>query len=91
MIVVTARGHDDTQSHLWQDDVLRQIGTLKAGLHARLASSVPRGEHRTLHDAGHAWLREERQDAVLRAIHDLLGMVRRDHAEPLAPSHPATH
>ncbi|MEV0011600.1 alpha/beta hydrolase [Streptomyces sp. NPDC047973] len=91
MIVVTARGHDDTQSHLWQDDVLRQIDTLKAALHTRLASSVPRGEHRTLHDAGHAWLHEERQDAVLRAIHDLLGMVRRDQGEPLVPPHSATH
>ncbi|MFC8230813.1 alpha/beta fold hydrolase [Streptomyces sp. NPDC057287] len=72
LIVVTALGHDDTQAQLWSDDVLRWINDTKSDLHARLASSVPRGEHRTLPDAGHGWLHEESQDAVLQAILDLL-------------------
>ncbi|MEV5161794.1 alpha/beta hydrolase [Streptomyces sp. NPDC053728] len=73
LIVVTALGHDDAQAHLWSDDVLRWIHTTKPDLHARLASSVPRGEHRILHGAGHGWLHEERRDAVHQAILDLLG------------------
>lgn len=73
LIVVTALGHDGAQAHLWSDDVLRWIHTTKPDLHARLASSVPRGEHRILHGAGHGWLHEERQDAVHQAILDLLG------------------
>ncbi|MFJ8979604.1 alpha/beta fold hydrolase [Streptomyces sp. NPDC102282] len=73
LIVVTAQGHDDAQAQLWSDDVLRWINATKSDLHGRLASSVPRGEHRTLTDAGHGWLHEENQDDVLQAILDLIG------------------
>jgi pimeloyl-ACP methyl ester carboxylesterase len=43
-------------------------------VHAELAASVPRGEHRVLEDAGHGWLHEERPDAVLQAVTDLLAL-----------------
>ncbi|WP_329230051.1 alpha/beta hydrolase [Streptomyces sp. NBC_01460] len=72
LIVVTAQGHDDAQAQLWSDDVLRWINATKSDLHGRLASSVPRGEHRTLPDAGHGWLHEESQDDVLQAVLTLL-------------------
>ncbi|WP_067474556.1 alpha/beta fold hydrolase [Actinomadura hibisca] len=71
LIVLTALGHDDTQAHLWADQTLRQINDLKTKLHARLAASVPRGQHRLL-DAGHGWLHQEHPDAVLQAVRDLL-------------------
>lgn len=76
LIVVTALGHDDAQAGLWPDDVLQRINDAKTGLHARLAASVRDGEHRVLDDAGHGWLHEERQDAVLRAVSDLLRKTR---------------
>nr|WP_245687603.1 alpha/beta hydrolase [Peterkaempfera griseoplana] len=72
LIVVTVRGHDETQAQLWPEETLRRINEAKTALHAGLAASVPRGEHRILDDAGHGWLHEERQDAVLQAIGDLL-------------------
>ncbi|GAA4620888.1 alpha/beta hydrolase [Actinoallomurus vinaceus] len=72
LIVLTAMGHDPTQAHLWPGDLLREINEMKRTIHAELAASVPRGEHRVLDDAGHGWMHEERADAVLGAITDLL-------------------
>jgi pimeloyl-ACP methyl ester carboxylesterase len=77
LIVLSAMGHDATQAHLWPEELLREINEGKRVLHAELAASTPRGEHRVLDDAGHGWLHEERPDAVLQAITDLLAAVRR--------------
>ncbi|ETK37686.1 alpha/beta fold hydrolase [Microbispora sp. ATCC PTA-5024] len=71
-IVISALGHDATQAALWPEHLLRQINDGKRALHAELAASVPRGEHRLLDDAGHGWIHEERPDAVLQAVGDLL-------------------
>jgi pimeloyl-ACP methyl ester carboxylesterase len=70
--VLSATGHDAVQAHLWPEDVLREINEGKRALHAELAASVPRGEHRVV-DAGHGWVHEERPDVVLQAVSDLLG------------------
>ncbi|KIZ15937.1 alpha/beta fold hydrolase [Streptomyces natalensis] len=72
LIVLSAMGHDATQAHLWPEDLLREINEGKRALHAELAAEAPRGEHRILDDAGHGWLHEERPDAVLQAVNDLL-------------------
>ncbi|GLY82500.1 alpha/beta fold hydrolase [Actinoallomurus iriomotensis] len=71
-IVLSAMGRDAVQAHLWPEDLLREINDVKRALHAELAASVPRGEHRVIDDAGHGWLHEERPDAVLQAVTDLL-------------------
>ncbi|WP_329615394.1 hypothetical protein OG244_21795 [Streptomyces brevispora] len=70
LIVLTALGHDDAQAHLWSPGVPRAINNAKSELHARPASSLPGGKHRIIDDAGHGWLHEERQDAVLKAVGD---------------------
>jgi len=72
LIVITAAGYDATQAAIWPEEILHKIQETKLALHARLAASVPRGEHRVLEDAGHGYLHEERQDAVLQAIKDLV-------------------
>ncbi|MFI9359165.1 alpha/beta fold hydrolase [Streptomyces lydicus] len=72
LIVLSAMGHDATQAHLWPEELLREINESKRALHAELAAETPRGEHRILDDAGHGWLHEERADAVLQAVNDLL-------------------
>ncbi|MGD3106091.1 alpha/beta fold hydrolase [Streptomyces sp. YGL11-2] len=72
LIVLSATGYDATQSQLWSEETLREINRGKCALHAQLAASVPRGAHRVLDDAGHGFLHEERPDAVLQAITDLL-------------------
>jgi pimeloyl-ACP methyl ester carboxylesterase len=77
LIVLSAMGHDPTQAHLWPEDLLREINDGKRALHAELAASVAHGEHRVIDDAGHGWLHEERPDAVLQAIIDLLAAARR--------------
>jgi pimeloyl-ACP methyl ester carboxylesterase len=77
LIVLSAMGHDATQAHLWPEELLREINEGKRALHAELAASVPHGEHRVLDDAGHGWLHEERPDAVLQAIAELLAAARR--------------
>ncbi|MGY0021258.1 alpha/beta fold hydrolase [Streptomyces sp. cg35] len=71
-IVLSAMGHDATQAHLWPAELLGEIAAAKRALHAELAAESPRGEHRVLDDAGHGWLHEERPDAVLAAVDDLL-------------------
>jgi pimeloyl-ACP methyl ester carboxylesterase len=71
LIVITVVGHDDTQARLWSAQTLSRINEAKTALHAQLAASVPRGEHRILDDAGHGWLHEERPDVVLESIRDL--------------------
>jgi pimeloyl-ACP methyl ester carboxylesterase len=75
LIVMSAMGHDATQAHLWPADLLQEINAMKRTIHGELAASVPRGEQRVV-DAGHGWMHEERSDAVLEAIADLLGAVR---------------
>ncbi|RSO41241.1 alpha/beta hydrolase [Streptomyces sp. WAC 06725] len=72
LIVLTAMGHDATQAHLWPAELLGEINELKRRLHAEVAAGSPRGEQRVLGDAGHGWLHEERADAVLQAVEDLI-------------------
>ncbi|MGW9174412.1 alpha/beta fold hydrolase [Streptomyces decoyicus] len=76
LIVLSAMGHDVTQAHLWPEELLREINDGKRALHAELAAEAPRSEHRILDDAGHGWLHEERPDAVLQAVNDLLRWAR---------------
>ncbi|MEU8780410.1 alpha/beta hydrolase [Streptomyces sp. NPDC048637] len=73
MIVLTALGYDVTQAHLCSEEEIRAINAAKHDLHAQLAASAGRGEHRVLNDAGHGFLHEDRPDAVLQAISELLG------------------
>jgi pimeloyl-ACP methyl ester carboxylesterase len=72
LIVLTALGHDATQAQIWPDHLLGEINEGKRALHAELAASVPGGEQRVLDDAGHGWIHEERPDAVLQGISDLI-------------------
>ncbi|WP_329561849.1 hypothetical protein [Kitasatospora sp. NBC_01266] len=72
LIVVSALGPDANQAQIWSGEIIRRTNERKQLPHARPAASVPRSEHRVLADAGHGWLHEERQDAVLQAIKDLL-------------------
>ncbi|MFE1771997.1 alpha/beta fold hydrolase [Streptomyces sp. NPDC059008] len=75
LIVLTALGHDATQAHLWPAELLREINESKRALHAEVAAESPRGEQRVLDDAGHGWLHEERADAVIQAVDDLVSAV----------------
>ncbi|MFJ4849822.1 MULTISPECIES: alpha/beta fold hydrolase [unclassified Streptomyces] len=72
LTVLSAMGVDPTQAQLWSEGTVREMNAAKLGLHARIAASVPRGTHRVLDAAGHGWLHEERPDAVLGAIGELL-------------------
>ncbi|MEU5212858.1 alpha/beta hydrolase [Streptomyces sp. NPDC020742] len=75
LIVLTALGHDATQAHLWPAELLREISEVKRALHAEVAAESSRGEQRVLDDAGHGWLHEERADAVIEAVNDLMSRV----------------
>ncbi|MFI7338187.1 alpha/beta fold hydrolase [Streptomyces sp. NPDC050085] len=72
LIVLTALGPDAMQEQTWGAGLFREINEAKRLLHAELAAESPRGEQRVLDDAGHGWLHEERPDAVLAAVEDLL-------------------
>ncbi|MFE2866304.1 alpha/beta fold hydrolase [Embleya sp. NPDC059259] len=76
LIVLTALAEEAGEAELWPAETLRRCSEVKAVLHAELAGSVRNGEHRILDDAGHVWLHEERADAVLQAIDDLLRAAR---------------
>jgi pimeloyl-ACP methyl ester carboxylesterase len=53
--------------------LLREEIEGKRRLYTDLAASVPRGENRLVHGAGHASIHWRRPDAVLHAIRDLVG------------------
>jgi pimeloyl-ACP methyl ester carboxylesterase len=76
LILLTAMDVDDFKKAVLigeSDALLRAEIAGKRRLYTDLAASVPRGENRLVHGAGHASLHWRRPDAVLRAIHDLLG------------------
>ncbi len=75
LFVLSALGRDATQASLWSPEVLEDINRAKAALHATLAASLPRGQHRSLGDAGHGWIHEESPEAVLDAIAAVVGKV----------------
>ncbi|MFF7250073.1 alpha/beta fold hydrolase [Embleya sp. NPDC008237] len=76
LIVLTALAEEEAEARTWPAETRQKCSDAKAALHAELARSVPNGEHRTLDDAGHVWLHQERADAVLQAVDDLLHMAR---------------
>ncbi|NEB76501.1 alpha/beta hydrolase [Streptomyces sp. SID14478] len=76
LIVLTALGPDALQEQTWGTDLFREINETKRSLHAELAAESPHGEQRILGDAGHGWLHEERPDALLAAVGDLLARAR---------------
>ncbi|MEU6660162.1 hypothetical protein [Streptomyces sp. NPDC046821] len=76
LIVLTAMGQDATQAHLWSPELLREINKDKCALHAEMAAESSRGAQRILDNAGHGWLHEERADAVVQAVNDLISAAR---------------
>lgn len=75
VIVLTAMGIDASHTMGMSEDVQRRINEGKRTVNARLAELAPRGEHRELPDAVHAWVHVDRPDAVLQAFADLLDRV----------------
>jgi pimeloyl-ACP methyl ester carboxylesterase len=75
LIVLTATGVDafkEAVSAGVSPALLERETEGKTRLYTGFAASVPRGENRVVHDAGHATLHWRRPDAVVRAIRDLL-------------------
>jgi pimeloyl-ACP methyl ester carboxylesterase len=76
LIVLCSMGIDSFKKAVSQgtpDSLLREEIDGKRRLYTALAESVPRGENRLIDDVGHVTLHLRRPDAVLQAIHDLLG------------------
>ncbi|MFD1322020.1 alpha/beta fold hydrolase [Micromonospora sonneratiae] len=72
LIVLTVTGGDRYHTNPDRRRVEPGWNVIKLVVHAALAGSVPRGQHRVLDDAGHSGLHVDRPDAVLQAIQDLL-------------------
>jgi pimeloyl-ACP methyl ester carboxylesterase len=72
LIVLTAMGIDPFQAAFIPEKDLREINGQKEPIYESFARSVPRGENRSLADAGHSTLHTDRPDAVVRALHDIL-------------------
>ncbi|GCD93063.1 alpha/beta fold hydrolase [Embleya hyalina] len=87
LIVLTALAEEEAEVLMWSAETRQACSDVKAALHAQLARSVSKGEHRTLADAGHLWLHEERADAVLQAVDDLLHAARRPSERPTPTEH----
>lgn len=77
LIVLTAMGIDPFQAAFIPQATLRELNALKAPIYETFARSVPRGETRSLADAGHSTLHTDRPDAVILAIHDIIAAARR--------------
>jgi pimeloyl-ACP methyl ester carboxylesterase len=77
LIVLTAMGIDPFQAAFIPQTQLRELNALKEPIYETFARSVPRGENRSLADAGHSTLHTDRPDAVVQALHDLLAAAKR--------------
>lgn len=76
LIVLTAMGIDPFQAAFIPEAKLRELNALKAPIYETFARSVPRGETRSLADAGHSTLHTDRPDAVVEAIHGIIAAAR---------------
>jgi pimeloyl-ACP methyl ester carboxylesterase len=88
LIVLTAMGVDPFQAAFMPEAELRELNALKEPIYKAFASSVPRGENRSLADAGHSTLHTDRPDAVVQALTDIVIAARRCGLIRLAPARP---
>jgi pimeloyl-ACP methyl ester carboxylesterase len=72
LIVLTAMGRNPHWERFASERLVREAQEGIRALHAAIAGSVSRGEHRVLDDAPHGLMHLERPDDVFRAIRDLL-------------------
>ena len=76
LILLTAMGIDPFQAAFMPETELRELNALKEPIYQAFARSVPRGENRSLMDAGHSTLHTDRPDAVVQALHDIFAAAR---------------
>ena len=78
LIVFTAMGIDPFTTLIMSQSFLREttdpFNNIKKITYAKLANSVPRGEHRILKNAGHATIHTDCPDEVVEAIWNLLDL-----------------
>lgn len=72
LTVLTTTGSNPYWAHFMSDELQREAHDGVRALHAALAGSVPRGEHRVIDGASHQYAHVTHPDAVLRALRDLL-------------------
>jgi hypothetical protein len=72
VIVLTATGRNPYWANFLTEDQLRTAHEGIRALHAAIAASSSRGEHRLLDGASHQYPHIEQPDAVVRAVRDLL-------------------
>ncbi|MFI6028227.1 hypothetical protein [Amycolatopsis magusensis] len=77
LIVFTAMGRNPYWAQFASEELERKLHEGLHAMHAAMAASVPRGEHRTLDDAPHQYLQVKHADALAEAIGDLVGNSRR--------------
>ena len=77
LIVLTAMGIDPFQAAFMPETELLRLNALKAPIYQAFARSVPRGENRSLTDAGHSTTHTDRPDAVVQALHEILAAAKR--------------
>jgi hypothetical protein len=72
LIVLTAMARNPFFAKYLTEDLMIEAHDGIRALHASIAASVPRGEHRLVDGATHQSLHVEQPDPVLDAIRDLL-------------------
>ncbi|PRY46741.1 alpha/beta fold hydrolase [Umezawaea tangerina] len=72
LTVLTATGRNAYWSQFADEHLVQAAQTGLHAMHAAIASSVPRGQHRTVDNASHQYLTIEQPDAVITALADLL-------------------
>jgi pimeloyl-ACP methyl ester carboxylesterase len=77
LIVLTAMGIDPFQAAFMPEAALRELNALKAPVYQAFARSVPRGENRSLTDAGHSTIHTDRPNAVVQAVNEILAAAMR--------------
>ena len=76
VIVMTAMALDPVQRQFMPEELLHRVNVAKRTMNLSVVASAPRGEHRELPDASHAWMCQEETEAITHAVADLLASIR---------------
>ncbi|WNV82361.1 hypothetical protein [Umezawaea sp. Da 62-37] len=72
LTVLTAAGRNAYWAQFASEDLMCQAQNGLHTMHAAIAASTPKGEHRTVENASHQYLTIEQPNTVMTALNDLI-------------------
>ena len=73
---MTSMALDPVQRQFMPEELLHRVSVAKRTMNLSLVAAAPRGEHRELPNASHAWMCQEETESITQAVSDLLASIR---------------